>query len=213
MASIDHIVLLAETLDAGREFVMERLGVAPAVKWTNALFATHSLALRLGDSCYLEILAVDPDAADPPRVRWYGLDDRGIRRTLARRPRLFAWALAVADLDATCEAATFDAGSPLSLVQGDLDWRQTVPADGELVLSGAGPVLIERRGGGHPALRMPDQHCTLETLRISDGEPFAIRNHLASVGAADLVAIEEGNRGERRFETVIATPDGPRLLL
>lgn len=35
---------------------------------------THNLMLRLGDSSYLEIIAINPAAPAPGRPRWFALD-------------------------------------------------------------------------------------------------------------------------------------------
>ncbi len=36
---------------------------------------TRNHLLRLGASTFLEVIAVDPEAAPPPRARWFGLGD------------------------------------------------------------------------------------------------------------------------------------------
>jgi hypothetical protein len=213
MASIDHLVLVAESLEQGAEFVAQQLGVEPQPAWETTDFGTHSLAVRLGAECYLDIIAIDPSAANPKRPRWYGLDQPDMKRTLMHRPRLFGWAVRVEGLDASIKNAVFDVGEPVALLQGDLGWRQTVPRDGSLILFGAGPSLIERTTTGHPSRRLKDQGCTLTQVRLFDEAPERMRYRLASVGADALVTLEQGNAGESRIEACIETPHGQRLLL
>jgi hypothetical protein len=213
MASIDHLVLVAESLEQGAEFVAQQLGVEPQPAWKNADFGTHSLAVKLGRECYLEIVAIDPEATNPGRPRWYGLDQPDMKRTLMRRPRLFGWVVSVENLDALIKSAAFDVGEPIPLQHGDLGWRQTVPRDGSLILFGAGPSLLERTTIGHPAQGLKDQGCTLTEVRLFDEAPERMRRRLASVGAEGLVTFEEGNAGESRIEARIETPHGERLLL
>lgn len=212
MTELDHLVLVAESLESGADFVVQQLKVAPQLAWTNAFFGTHSLALKLGEACHLEIIAIDPEAPQPVRRRWYKLDDPGTHRTLARRPSLFGWVVRVANLDTALAAVDFDAGEPITMSQGELVWRQSVRRDGELVMFGAGPSLIERHGG-HPSRWLSDKGCTIETLRLSDEQPAAMKRRLAPIGADQLVHFEQGNPGESRVEVVIRTPSGTGLLL
>ncbi len=72
---LDHITLLAPNLAAGRDHVQELLGVSPEEGGAHPTMGTHNLLLRLGDSLFLEVLAIDPDAPSPPRPRWFGLDN------------------------------------------------------------------------------------------------------------------------------------------
>ncbi len=213
MNTIDHIVLVADELNNGRLFVEERLGVTPTPWCRNDRYGTHSLALRLGNHAYLEVMAADPDADPPPQPRWYELDDPHMQRTLARRPRLFGWAVRVTSLAAAVDNAAYDAGIPLSVIQGGISWKQTQRPDGQLILSGAGPALVERSLAAHPASQMPDQGCRIAVLRVSDGKPAEMQHLLASIGADTLVEISRGNGGERRIEVEVETPSGVRLLL
>lgn len=213
MPAIDHIVLVAESLEQGAEFVAQQLRVTPVYAWRNEVFGTHSLALRLGPAAFLEVVAVDADAPPPARPRWYQLDEPEMQRTLMRRPRLFGWVVRVEDIDAAIGSAQFAVGEAVAFAQGGLAWRQSVPRDGALVLFGAGPSLIEREGSGHPAQWLPDQGCALDRLTNSDEAPARMRALLASVGAETLVAFQQGNRGESRFEVTITTPHGGGLLL
>lgn len=213
MVALDHIVLVAESLEQGVSFVAEQLGISPQPAWSNALFGTHSLGLRLGAQCHLEIIAIDPLAAPPACPRWYHLDDVNMQRTLMRRPRLFGWVVRVPDIDAAISNAAFEVGEAIAMQQGDLSWRQTVPHDGALILHGAGPSLIQRSAGSHPAQWLPDQGCTIAGFRLSDEAPEVMRRRLASVGADGLVTFEQGNRGESRIEMTVRTPHGTGLLL
>jgi hypothetical protein len=213
MAAIDHLVLVAESLDQGAEFVAQQLGVEARYAWKNAYFGTHSLAVKLGGECHLEIIAIDADAPHPDRPRWYGLDQPDMKRTLMRRPRLFGWAVRVANLGAVINTAMFDVGEPVALQQDDIGWRQTVPKNGNLILFGAGPSIVERTTMDRPTRLLEDQGCKLEELRIFDETPENMRQRLASIGADGLVTIVQGNQGESRIEALIETPQGMRLLL
>ena len=61
-ATLDHLVVAANNLEAGVHHVIEALGVEPAPGGRHDYMNTHNAVLRLGPKTYLEIIAVDPDA-------------------------------------------------------------------------------------------------------------------------------------------------------
>ena len=70
-AAIDHLVIAANNLAEGVDWCEHTLGVSPGPGGEHALFGTHNRLLRLatgsGQPCYLEIIAINPDAT-PQRV-------------------------------------------------------------------------------------------------------------------------------------------------
>jgi hypothetical protein len=61
-AQIDHIVIASPSLDAGVKYVYETLGVMPQLEGVHTQMGTHNYLLRLGNSTYLEVIAINPDA-------------------------------------------------------------------------------------------------------------------------------------------------------
>ena len=45
--------------------------------------STHNHLMRLGNSAFLEVISIDPDAPAPARTRWFDLDDPAMRARLA----------------------------------------------------------------------------------------------------------------------------------
>ena len=43
---------------------------------------THNRVLGMAGGMYLEVIAIDPDAAAPERPRWFGLDEPAMRERL-----------------------------------------------------------------------------------------------------------------------------------
>jgi hypothetical protein len=211
--SIDHVVLVAESLGSGLEFLQSQLGVEAAAWGRSERHGTHSLALRLGPACYLEVVAIDPDASAPAQPRWHALDEPWMRRTLMRRPRLFAWAIRVPDIEVARRSAAYDAGEIVDVEQAGWRWRQTLRGDGGLIDDGAAPALVERGAGEEPAARLPDAGVEIDALTVWDEDPVRRWQLLASVGADRLAWIEAGNRGERRFDLSVRTRDGVRRLV
>ena len=90
---VDHLVLMAATLDEGVQWCEAALGITPGPGGQHALMGTHnrlfSLASRRYPQAYFEIIAVDPQASAPARPRWFDMDDPMLRKTVARSgPRL-----------------------------------------------------------------------------------------------------------------------------
>ncbi len=75
MSKLDHLAIVAPTLEEGVAYVEKTLGVPMAAGGKHPEMGTHNRLLRLGDDIYLEVIAVDPEAPRPERPRWFGLDD------------------------------------------------------------------------------------------------------------------------------------------
>src|SRR4051794_29994915 len=71
-ARLDHLVVVAPTLGAGAASVRSALGADPRPGGWHDRMGTHNVLLRLGPDVYLEVIAIDPAARPPGRVRWFG---------------------------------------------------------------------------------------------------------------------------------------------
>ena len=200
MLELDHLAVLAASLEEGAAWLEAALSVPLAPGGRHPAMGTHNRLLSLGPDEYLEVIATDPDAPPPGRARWFGLD------AFRGPPRLGAWVLRTDDLDAALAHAP-GAGAPMDLARGDLVWRMAVPEDGRLPLGGAHPALIAWRGP-HPAPRLPSSGCRLTALHVSCPDPAALR---AAVPSLDdpRIAFSAGAPG---LAAEIDTPAGPRRL-
>jgi hypothetical protein len=172
---LDHLVLAAPTLEEGVQWAERTLGVTPAPGGRHALMSTHNRLLKLdgSDDAYLELIAVDPEAPDPGRARWFGLDDPALQASLrAGGPRLVHWVARTTNLDMHrfgLLAAGLDPGTTLAAERatpaGLLRWRVTVPDDGRPRAGGALPTLIEWQGP-HPAPALPASGIALQELEV-----------------------------------------------
>ena len=89
---LDHIAVACESLEEGRAWVEERLGKPLQPGGKHARFSTHNLLLGLEGGIYVELIAIDPDAPDPGRRRWFDLDD------FSGAPKLTNWICATENL-------------------------------------------------------------------------------------------------------------------
>ena len=97
VARLDHIAVVAHTLDAGAAHVEAALGVRPGPGRKHPGMGTHNRLLALGSDVYLEVISVDPEAGSIGRPRWFGLD-----ALLSDAPaRLAAWVASTDDI-ASC---------------------------------------------------------------------------------------------------------------
>ena len=124
---LDHITVVAPSLEAGSHFVRGVLGIEPYPGRAHPSMGTHNRLLRLGDTVYLEVIAPDPDAPPISRPRWFGLDY--VSSTTI--PRLATW---VASTDDIVGVAVPDLGFVETMRRATHTWQMTLTADGQLPL-------------------------------------------------------------------------------
>ena len=178
---LDHFVIAARTLDEGAAWIESRLGAAPVAGGKHPTMGTHNRLLSLGPGLYLEVIAVDPDAAPPQRPRWFELDTPALRARIAGSPELLHWAERTDDLEAALAAYPF-ALDIMPFSRGSYRWRMALTRDGSLPGGGTFPTLIQWEGA-HPAEALPDAGIRLErfthdngTLRASFSTTSGIRS-------------------------------------
>jgi hypothetical protein len=206
----DHVVVGAASLEQGRAWAVNQLGVEPLLGGRHASMATHNMVLRLDDpehELYLEILAIDPDALEPGRARWFDLDTPEVRAALAVAPRLIAWVARSDDLALDHEqfiAAGLDPGpihaATRDMPSGELRWRITIPDDGARVAGGAIPTLIAWDTPS-PAASLPESGVSLERLVVR-GVAGGVAAMLGAAGAQ----VAEG--GGPALRVALRTPAG-----
>ncbi|WP_320179429.1 VOC family protein [Roseovarius pacificus] len=202
MLELDHLAVAARTLEEGRAAVEEALGVRLQGGGRHPHFATHNLLLGLEDGLYLEVIAIDPDAPPPDYARWFDLD------RFDGPPRLNTWICRSDDL--TGEVVRFpQAGRPVALSRGDLNWRMAVPDDGILPYDNLFPALIQWDCEAHPAERLTASGCSLQRLLVSHPQAGELADLLGPVLRDERVQFERGLPGLR---AEIATPAGLRVL-
>ncbi len=205
---LDHLVVAAASLEEGRDFVLELLGIEIPEGGRHESMGTHNCLMRLGSKSYLEVISIDPEAVQSERPRWYALDDPTIRAQLQSGPRLITWVVRTADIVSAVKASAIALGPITSVSRGSLSWRLTIPSDGHLPGDGVIPHIIEWDGGAQPWEEMPDFGCQLLTLTLKHPDPDWLRQTLTSicVRGFDFVSISKGN--EAALTATISTPSG-----
>ena len=111
--------------------------------------STHNPLLNIGDSCFLELIAIDPAAPAPSRKRWIGLDDPTLIARLADSPRGVGWVVRTDTLERVVAGSPVQLGAPKAMSRGTRSWRLTVPDAGGMPYAGLVPAFIEWSPGPH----------------------------------------------------------------
>lgn len=209
-AALDHLVVAADTLDQGEDYLASLLGVRPQRGGKHAAMGTHNSLLRLGERCYLELIAIDPEAAAPARPRWFDLDRPAMRALLAQQPRLIHWVARTDDIEAARRASPIDPGPVHAMARGSFRWRMTVPDDGGRPGAGVLPTLIQWDDARHPADDMPDAGVRVAALAAAHPEPGSVRAALAALGLSDTLKVTFDTAP--RLATMLSTRRGTVTL-
>ena len=159
MLKLDHIVLAAETLEEGVDYVQDRLGVSLDAGGQHDLFGTHNRLLGLGD-CYFEVSARNPLANPAQRPLWFDLEH------FAGPPRVITWLCQTREMGQTLSALPYDPGQVITVTRDDLIWDLTVAEDGRLAMGGAAPSLIDWKTTIPPTHRLREVGCRLKQFKV-----------------------------------------------
>ena len=223
MNSVDHLVVLAPSLAEGVAWCEATLGVVPGPGGEHPLMGTHNRLIPVNTAAfprtYLEIIAINREAA-PQRAagakRWFDLDDDTLQARLRTQgPQLAHWVAQVPDLPqalATLSAQGIDRGQVVAASrptpQGLLRWQISVRDDGQRLLGGCLPTLIQW-GDTHPTQAMADQGVALESLQLTHPEAGTLRQALDAVGLGAIPV----HTGPARLQARLRTPRGPVDLI
>lgn len=189
MAEIDHVVIGARTLDEGAAYIESHLGVQVVPGGRHDGVGTHNRLLGLGRTCYLEVIAPDPDQPEPPHPRPFDLDDPGMRLQLDAGPRLIAWVARTPVLDAVVtRLGTHHAGEVRAMKRGKLSWRMAMPPQRQ-DMDNLIPALIQWDDGKGAAPKLPDSGVRLAALEAEHPEVDALRNALAQRGLEEAIRL------------------------
>ena len=206
---IDHFAIGAATLEQGVAAMQDRLGVTVPKGGKHEAMSTHNHVMRSGNESFFELIAIDPDAPDPGRTRWFTLDDSATQARLAERPRALCWVVGTDDLDGVIAASPVDLGEIVLFTRGNRSWRLTVPADGSLPMGGLIPAFIEWSPGPHPSTGQQDLGVVLDHVQLSHPDPALLTTILETLKVDHLCAVTQG---EAALAFNLTTPNGPVTL-
>ncbi len=214
-ACVDHLVVMAGSLEEGVRWCETTLGVTPGPGGQHAFMGTHNRLLQIASAsfpqAYLEIIAIDPQAPAPARRRWFDMDCPHLRQRVARQgPLLTHFVARVPDVSAATDAwraLGMDPGEVLPASRrtpgGELRWKISVREDGARLIDGMLPTLIEW-GQTHPTDNMPPSEVCLESLEAR----HPAHRELAAAYAAIHLGEVRTFPGEPRLTATLLTPKG-----
>jgi len=212
MLQLDHITVLAPTLAEGVAHVRTRLDIDVPFGRQHPDMGTHNHLLRLGESTYLEIIAVNPDAPRPGRARWFGLDDQAaIRADWESGRRLRGWVARTHDLDAVLAGHAALLGRRVDFTSANGGFCFAIRDNGALPLDGAVPSVIDRLGKPPSVATMADAGARLQSLVLEYPEPERIIALYRSLGITDPPVVTRGE--QLRYRALIETPGGLKELI
>jgi hypothetical protein len=201
-AEVDHLVIAGRTLDECVQWCEATLGLVPGPGGAHPLMGTHNRLLACSGKgfarTYLELIAIERGKR-PTRAaglkRWFDLDDEALQATLQRKgPRLVHFVARVPDaIQAVRALATgrspIDRGAVIEASRdtpaGRLEWRITVRDDGQRLLYGALPTLIQW-GPVHPTDSMAPTELELVSLAACHPRADLLRDAFDRIGLAGV---------------------------
>lgn len=214
-ARVDHLVVMAHTLDEGVAWCESMLGVTPGPGGQHAFMGTHNRLLQIASAsfaqAYLEIIGIDPLAPAPARRRWFDMDSPVMRQHIATHgPQLTHFVTRVSDISVATDAwraLDLDPGEvlPASRMtpQGELRWKISIREDGARLFDGSLPTLIEW-GQTHPTDSLPPSQVSLESLEARHPAHRALAAAYAAIDLRDV----RTSPGEPGLTATLRTPKG-----
>ncbi|MEI6670228.1 MAG: VOC family protein [Acidobacteriota bacterium] len=205
---IDHLVVVAGTLELGVQWCEATFGVTPGPGGEHALYGTHNRLFKIATPhnplAYLEVIAINPGAVRPANARvarWFDMDDAALQAAVASEPRLVHFVASTSDIHAArtaLKALGIDRGPAVHASRqsprGLLQWLVTVRADGQRLFNGALPSLIQWGKPDeaeplrlHPRNSLPRSGATLHSLAITHPSATTLTEAFSAIG---LIGIE-----------------------
>jgi hypothetical protein len=167
--------------------------------------------MLLGETVYLEIVALDPGGTRPGFARWFGLDDQqAVRAAWDEGHRLRGWVARTYDIDAVLAGNEVILGRKVELTSNDSSFYFSIPVDGSLPSGGLAPSVIDRRGKPPSVAAMADLGAKLRSLIVEHPDPDAVSALYRRLGVDQLPEVRKGPK--LRYRAQIATASGLKEL-
>ena len=204
---IDHVVYCVPDLNEGVEYIENLFGVKPVIGGAHLTKGTKNALLNLGNTCYLEILAIDHDNVDFMGSRWMGID-------MIQEPKITRWSLKSNRLQSDSKILSqyspdlgiIDNGSRKTMDGLLLSWEMILPAstpEVELL-----PFMTDwSESEMHPTDSLA-QRCFLQNIELYHPDPSMYQPVLSDL-AIDIDIKKSDLPG---IAINVNTPSGPKRL-
>jgi len=209
---IDHLVVMAASLDQGVQWCEDTLGITPGPGGEHEKYGTHNRLFKIATPefplAYFEIIAINPAAVIPKRsqvTRWFDMDNAALQKAVAQGPRLIHFVSSTEDVKAARHALRTQGIERGQVVhasrkssKGTLNWQITVREDGERLFNGCLPTLIQWGKPEatdplrlHPRNSLPRSGVTLQGLTVHHPSGAKLQAAFDAIGLANIT-IETG---------------------
>jgi Glyoxalase-like domain len=211
MLKLDHLTVIAPSLAEGVLHVQTCLDLDVPFGQRHPYMGTHNHLLQLGDTVYLEIVAIDPASAPPNHRRWFGLDaQEKVRSDWAEGRRLRGWVARTDQIDTVIAGRREIFGAKIGLPPTNSTFDFAMPDDGSLPLDGAAPSIIDRRGRSRSMSTIADRGVRLTSFTLDHADPLRIKALYRSLGVDRPPVVTRGSN--LKYRALIETLAGPREL-
>jgi hypothetical protein len=211
LLKLDHLTVIAPTLIEGVSHVQSCLDLDVPFGTRHDYMGTHNHRLQLGNSVYLEIVALDPEGTEPGRPRWFGLDNQEkVRSEWSDGRRLRGWVANTETIDSVLSIHGAIFGDKVPLPTVDPTFAFTIRKDGSLPLDGAAPSIIDHRGDSSYVASIPDLGARLHSLSLEHPDPSGIGALYRELAIDHPPVIVHAP--EVRYRALIETPTGLKEL-
>ena len=222
MSQVDHLVIAATTLEEGVTWCERTLGITPGPGGEHPLMGTHnrlfSIATPVYPTAYFEIIAINKGATCARSIgsrRWFDLDNKVLQAQVQQGgPQLVHFVASTQRAVPAVQALTelgIERGELLCAFRetphGKLSWQITVRHDGQRLMDGTLPTLIEW-GDVHPTQHMTASSVTLLSLTASQPSTEQLRAAYAAIGLQGVAVVE----GQPNLTATLQTPRGLIIL-
>jgi hypothetical protein len=209
---IDHLVVMAASLDQGVRWCEDILGITPGPGGEHEKYGTHNRLFKIATPqfplAYFEIIAINPAAVIPKRAqvpRWFDMDAAAVQKAVAQGPRLIHFVSSTQDVKAArhlLRTQGIERGQVVHASRksskGTLNWQITVREDGERLFNGCLPTLIQWGKPEatdplrlHPRNSLPRSGVTLQSLTLSHPSSDKLQAAFEAIGLTSI-AIKTG---------------------
>ncbi len=205
---LDHLVLGADTLDQGCDFIGDLFGERPHPGGEHPNMGTHNALMHLGGTVYLEVIAINPNAAPSDWPRWFSLDEEKTRLSLRDQPKLITWVARTNNIDMICSLDEYAQSIVRSMSRGDLAWQFAFSTDGRCIADGLLPHVIEWQSDKHPTDAMLASPVQLLTLRGYAPDANDIQSVINKMGLSSIFTCDPAKDGTVKLTAEFTTPKG-----
>jgi len=222
---IDHLVIVAKTLELGVQWCEATLGITPGPGGDHAQYGTHNRLFKIATPAhplaYCEIIAINPEAkktGSATTKRWFDMDDAALQAAVAIEPRLVHFVVNTAEIQAAriaLKTLGIDRGPAMSASRhsrrGLLQWQITVREDGQRLFDGALPSLIQWGKPEdaeplrlHPRNSLPRSGVSLQSIAITHPSAPKIQAAYEAIGLTGIAM----DTGPANITATLQTPKG-----